>query len=99
MGDDCSHQARHIGNEVDCRSQIVRHATSYPQSVIPRPVEELEANDRASQVKPDPRTIAAVADTDFNPAKPSAIKLCVGHVVSSALLDDFLGDFAIWDVD
>ena len=74
------------------------------RSVIPRAwsharSEKLEGNDRASEVEPDPRAIAAGADANFNPIKLSAIKLCIGHVVSIALLDDFLGDLAIRDVD
>src|SRR5262249_4942171 len=67
--------------------------------MVPCPVEKLEANDRSGEVKPDPRTIADCADAHFNPIKPSAIKLCIGQVVSIALLDDLLGDFAIRDVD
>src|SRR5215813_11594690 len=67
--------------------------------MVPCPVEKLEANDRSGEVKPDPRTIAAVADTNFKPIKFSAIKLRISHIVSIALLDDFLGDFPIRDVD
>src|SRR5262249_9092445 len=50
-------------------------------------------------VKPDSRTIAAGTDAYLNPHKLSAIELSISHVVSSALLDDFLGDFTFRDVD
>src|SRR5262245_26000916 len=99
MSNDCSRQAGYIGNEVCCCPQVAGYAIHYAQNVVPCPVVELEANDWAGEVKPDPSTIAAGTDANFNPIKSSAIKLRIGHVIEHSLLDDFLGNFAIRDVD
>ena len=99
MSNDCSRQAGYIGNEVCCCPQVAGYAIHYAQNVVPCPVVELEANDWAGEVKPDSSAIASGTNTNFNPTKPSAIKLCIGHVVGIVLLGDFLGDFAVRDVD